>query len=159
MFLFVTGRQPPTLPGKPASQRGNPYPLICPSPWSRRRGDKAIIGTKIAFAGRKLPNLFVGHLTDSLHPIRVCPPAGRQSTTGAAQAEESGSLDVVQRIVTVFCTQDTCGNCKYSTEVRYYQCVRYLWRVEARFLFESRLALSSRIGPFCFSVILEDQFW
>lgn len=88
MSLFVTGRQPPTLPGKPASQRGNPYPLICPSPWSRLRGDKAIIGTEIAFAGRKLPNLFVGHLTNSLHLVGAYPPARRQSTAGTIQAQE-----------------------------------------------------------------------
>lgn len=40
-------------------------------------------------------------MTDSLHPGYVCPPAGRQTTTGIAQAQECGSLDV-ERIVGVF---------------------------------------------------------
>ena len=58
-------------PGKPASQRGNSYPLICPSPWLWRRGDMAIIDTKVAFEGRKLSKLFVGHWINSLHPVSV----------------------------------------------------------------------------------------
>jgi hypothetical protein len=63
----------------------------------------AIIGTGVAFARLKLKDLFVGNWTDSLHPDRVFPPPGRQTTRGTAQTHKSGILDVLQRIVVDGC--------------------------------------------------------
>ena len=109
---FRTGRKSPPLPGKPAFQRGNPYPLICRSPLAWQRGDKAIFAPTFDFARRKRSGLFFGHWTGSLHPGRVCPPAGWRSTTGTAQTHESRNLDA-KRIVEDFCIQRGWTIAKY----------------------------------------------
>ena len=61
----------------------------------------AIIDTGAAFARLKLKDLFVGHLT-AFSPCKRMPTVGTLPRNGAAQAQESGSLDEEKRIVEVF---------------------------------------------------------